>query len=540
MEENMNARRILAVSIGVACFLVCVITVALSSIYISSRVGALVNYMEELRSKISKLVDKDKAVTSTTALCEPLPPDFFPAFNSTHLKDLNKISASTEDLCLQLLETWNAKQEVFRRALEQRQFTASIAHDIRNPVHGVLGIVSMMQSDIELHKDKLPLLGETLTHMSNLLNDMVDLSKIQGGKATHDAKEFDAYDTLHEIVTLYQSKIASTGGTLSCSDHTNELPLAYSDPVHVQRILSNFVSNASKYAPGAPVLLTAIAATRQQVQSRSFLPRLHLNSKLSDDAPYWAENGSLEDDHYIVFACLDEGQGIPHSKLDRVFDAYQQARSSDKYQGSGLGLAIVKGLAMEMGGGVGVQSEERRGSLFWLVVPSTSRTARGRPPLVESSLSEFSQSAKPFNKCHILIVDDTNLNLMLLNHFLTKLHVTSDMASSAADGLVLLQENPKKYSMIISDFDMPGMTGGQFCQEIRKDHRLCHIPFICVSGSQITSKEEEIYQIDESMMKPFSAKKLQEIIARHLNGPSKWILLCDSTDGTRDLSEVSL
>ena len=109
----------------------------------------------------------------------------------------------------------------------------------------MLGIVSMMQSNIEVHRDKLPLLADTLNHMSILLNDMVDLSKIQGGKVTLIKKSFDVWNTLDEIVSLYRDGVASNGGSLVCMDQTN-LPLAYSDPVHVQRILTNFVSNATR------------------------------------------------------------------------------------------------------------------------------------------------------------------------------------------------------------------------------------------------------------------------------------------------------
>lgn len=142
MADSMNQRLILAIVIGVGGLLACAIVASLAALYLSMRVQALVNYMEKLRSKISTLVKDSLHGSSTTNnLCEPLPADFFPVFGTTGLKELNKISAATKDLCSQLLETWNAHQEVFRRALEQRQFTASIAHDIRNPLHGVLGIV---------------------------------------------------------------------------------------------------------------------------------------------------------------------------------------------------------------------------------------------------------------------------------------------------------------------------------------------------------------------------------------------------------------
>ena len=97
--------------------------------------------------------------------------------------------------------------------------------------------------------------------------------------------------------------------------------------------------------------------------------QFNLNDK--EEAPYWTKTDILGHEQYIVLACLDKGRGIPSSKIDQVFDAYQQTRASDRYQGAGLGLAITKGLAVELGGGIGVQSREGCGSLFWLVVPSS-------------------------------------------------------------------------------------------------------------------------------------------------------------------------
>jgi two-component system, sensor histidine kinase len=526
MAENRKQSFVIVIIIGVGGLLACGAVASITAVFLSVRVKALVNFMEKLRSKLSNLVDEEIARVNSTALfCKPLPADFFPDFGTTPLKDVNEIIAATNDLCSQLLKTWNTKQEAFKQALEQRQFTASIAHDIRNPLHGVLGIVSMMQSNVEAHKDKLPLLADTLQHMAILLNDMVDLSKIQGGKVAHVLKRFDAWNSLEEVVSLYRDTVESSRGTLSCMERT-PLPAVYSDPVHVQRIMTNFVSNASKYAAGCDVVLKAVVATRRQVRSLAFLH--DLGCHFSDDAPCWAENGILEDDEYIVLACLDKGRGIPPCKLDKIFDAYQQTRDSDRCRGAGLGLAIVKGLAVEMGGGVGVQSQVGSGSLFWLVVtctPTEVASEQALPPPKEKSLEKINPEmlANPpapqpglHLTGHVLVVDDTNLNLMLLKHFLAKLGIKAEASTSAMDGLNKLREDPNKFSLILSDFNMPEMTGGEMCLEVRKDQRLCHLPFICTSGNLLTEGEKEKYKIDDTMMKPFTLDQLRETIRPYI------------------------
>ncbi|CAB9497988.1 sensor kinase/phosphatase LuxQ [Seminavis robusta] len=590
LEDERDLRLIVVLLIGVGGLFVAASVAGCTAAYLSMRIQALVDFMEKLRSLISEMADKEMSRSSTENLTQPLPADFFPVFETTRLNDLNHIRDATKDLCAQLLETWNNKQEVFRQALEQRQFTASIAHDIRNPLHGVLGIVGMMQSNIEEHKDKLPLLAETLKHMGILLNDMVDLSKIQGGKVTNVKKKFDVWASLQEVNTLYQDKVESGGGKLSCADRFS-LPEAYSDPVHVQRILTNYVSNASKYAAGCEIMLKAMLVTREQVQSLSFLDQF--DSYFGAEASHWAKCGTLEDDQYIVLACLDRGRGIPYSKLPTVFDAYSQTRDDDRSRGAGLGLAIVKGLAVEMGGGVGVYSEADRGSLFWMVVtcdqnppppplPSppalfplfsldqqSEKSCLSTPILPLDQKSDvkplfslvdkksevkplFSLDALPPKKDpgfdvdapskdlpsssvdtddvedtnYVLVVDDTKLNLMLLKHFLTKLNIKAETVMSGMEGLDKLRQDPKKFSLILSDFNMPEMSGGEMCLEVRNDHRLCNLPFICSSGNVITKDEMETYQMDETLMKPFTAEKLKETIGPFMGHISKWSPSC--------------
>ena len=550
LQHRVNLRLITQIGIGVGGLLLLAVVASITAAYLSLRIQALVNFMELLRGQISTLVDRDSSRRSstTTNLCKPLPKDFFPVFETTSLVDLNKIRDATEHLCCQLLETWNNKQEVFRRALEQRHFTASIAHDIRNPLHGVLGIVSMMQSDVEAHKDKLPLLADTLGHMAILLNDMVDLSKIQGGKVTHIKKRFDVWDVLQEILTLYKSTVVSGGGTLSCMDKPPVSLFAYSDPIHVKRIMTNFVSNASKYATGCPITLNAIRATKDQVQNLSFLKQL--DSRFGDSAPTWSRNAILDDDQYIVLTCHDKGRGIPSTKLHTVFDAYQQTHTSDRYQGAGLGLAIVKGLAVELGGGVGVQSQVNSGSLFWLAIPCSPSQFSSVPllppspieainnsetitPIVDTATTvTVAPSISSLEGCNVLVIDDTNLNLMLLKHFLTRLKMKPETSTTATDGLKKLRQDPKKFSLILSDFHMPEMSGGEMCLEVRNDPQTSHLPFICTSGNHLTDEEKTMYQIDDTLMKPFTIDQLKEVIIRYIHRPSTWSSF-DSSKGPK-------
>lgn len=542
MAETMQFRLIVVILIGVFGLLIASGVAALAAGYLSRRIQELVKYMENLRSQIKNL-NKDRDAKSTATLCETLPPDFFPEFGTTRLKDINKIHDATRDLCDQLQDTWNTKQDVFRQALEQRQFTASIAHDIRNPLHGVLGIVSMMQSSLEENRDKLPLLADTLNDMSILLNDMVDLSKIQGGKVTHVSKKFEAWDILQEIRILYEGPIVSAGGSLSC-EKSCELPPAFSDPVHVKRIMTNFVSNASKYASSCQIALKATVANREEVESLEFINQLDCD--FSTDTPHWAENANMKQGQYIVLACHDKGRGIPPEKLDKVFEAYQQTQASDRCRGAGLGLAIVKGLAVEMGGGIGVLSQVGNGSLFWLVIKCknkksiTNSKSKTENPAMHAlsawSTSSYTSSTQASsNECcpaglesnknnvsHVLVVDDTKLNLTLLQHFLTKLGITSDTADNAIEGLRILREDPEKFSLIISDFHMPKMTGGEMCLEVRKDERLCHLPFILSSGNLLSKDEKNQYSIDDALMKPFTIERLKEVIVPYIHRPSKW------------------
>lgn len=521
LEDDMDDRLVLAVALGVTGLFLCAVIAGFTAIYLSRNIESFVAFMEALRSKISSLVDKDREHGHSTAdLCEPLPPKFFPEFHETKLTDLNKVGSATKDLCQQLFETWNAKQDVFRHALEQRQFTASIAHDIRNPLHGVLGIISLMRTDLDANKDKLPLLEDTAGHMSHLLNDMVDLSKIQGGKVTHVMDTFDPWDTLDKVYSLYKDSVAASGGSLSCGSHSS-IPLVYSDEIHVQRIVTNFVSNATKYAAGSDILLMAMEATPAQVENLAFLDQI--DSGFAGKAHHWANNAKLDKNEYVVLACLDHGRGISRSKLSTVFEAYQQAKASDRYEGTGLGLAIVEGLAIEMGGGVGVQSLEGAGSLFWVVLPASRDVPPKRKPTASSSGHASAVTTIDRRRpSRVLVVDDVNLNLMLLQKFLSRLDVESEAFQSPADALAALQADPENFDLVLSDFNMPDMSGGELCLALRADPHLHHLPFIVTSGSLMEMNVLETYQMDGALMKPFTIEQVQDVLEAYLHRLSKW------------------
>jgi CheY-like chemotaxis protein len=391
-----------------------------------------------------------------------------------------------------------------------------------------------MQTDFEANKDKLPLLEDTADHMSHLLNDMVDLSKIQGGKTPHVLDTFNPWDVLDHVYALYKDSVAAGGGSLTCVGRT-PMPLLYADQDHVQRIMTNFVTNATKYATGSEIMLTAIKATSAEVENLAFLDEI--DSGFDDKAHYWTKNAELDKNEYVVLVCHDRGDGIKSTKLGRVFEAYQQAEPSDRFVGAGLGLAIVEGLAIKMGGGVGVQSLEGSGSVFWVVVPANRdappKTQSISPPSGNETIMADFDSSRP---CRVLVVDDMKLNLMLLQRFLGRLNIESEAHQFPDKALSALKADPEKFDLIFSDFNMPEMDGGQLCLAVRADSRLSHLPFIVTSGSLLGRKLLDRYQMDGTLTKPFTIEQVQGVLETYLHRHSKWCTVPKSPTVNRTLS----
>ena len=409
-------------------------------------------------------------------------------------EELTRNAAHLEDLAEEARLSANQAEEATR---SKTDFLATMSHEIRTPMNGILGMaqILLMRETTEEERQQsartIMNAGQTLL---TLLNDILDLSKVEAGKLKLEHSEFSAVDLLRETVQLFaeparaKSLKLRTGLPMTASMHYR------SDPTRLRQMLSNLIGNAIKFTPRGEVF-----ATVQEVRSEG--------------------NQAV-----LEFSVIDTGIGIEHDKLDLLFRPFSQVDSSTtrEFGGTGLGLSIVRRLAGLMGGEAGVSSKPGQGSRFWFRVRAEkldeqeSALAKAQSADTEnldpSKLPRFTGS--------ILLAEDHQLNRQLIKVILDKFGLT---ATTAEDGLqaVELATSGETYDLILMDLRMPNMDGFEATRQIRawqKKHGHPTPPIIAVTANVFEDDKRRSLEagMNGFLAKPIILKDMADTLARWL------------------------
>lgn len=235
----------------------------------------------------------------------------------------------------------NAKIEAENANIAKSQFISNISHEIRTPMNAILGMSHILMNDNLSNEQKnyLSKINKAGTHLSALIDNVLDLSKIDSGKIEIENISFDVKSILNDVYDITENKVASSGLGLKI-DIDNSIPRLFGDPLRIKQVLLNYVSNAVKFTAKGDVILMVELLNRSDNQAQ------------------------------IKFSVQDNGIGLTLAEQEKIFDSFQQADASTtrKYGGTGLGLTISKHIGELMGGSVGVESEPGKGSTFWLIL----------------------------------------------------------------------------------------------------------------------------------------------------------------------------
>lgn len=383
---------------------------------------------------------------------------------------------------LMYMEQIKAKEQSEELAKTKERFFSNMSHEIRTPLNAISGFAHLLSKEKLPAKqhEKIDIIHKSSLHLTEIINQILDLTKLQHDKMPVEEIPFSFREEMNLVGAILSQSAEKSGINFSMVLEENIPPVLKGDPLKIKQILLNLGSNAIKFTDKGKVQINiqGILVDEKKVQLR--------------------------------IKVIDDGIGIPKNKLDSIFTEFEQAENSTqrKYGGTGLGLAITKNLIALLKGELSVRSNENKGTTFTVNLPV----------LVGSEMDVVLEESPSFDDLvgkNVLIVDDEPFNRKLLA---TLLHQNNIFTDEAENGLVAIEKiKSDKFDWVFMDLRMPEMDGIEATKYIRRelkvDQERLFIVALTANTHLLSEKEQKEIGFNGCMQKPFTEKKLLQLVA---------------------------
>ena len=393
------------------------------------------------------------------------------------------------------IELLKAKDSAIEASHAKSQFLANMSHEIRTPMNGIIGFASILEKtrlDDE-QKEHLKTIKSSAFHLLEIINDILDISRIEAGKFKLENEAFDIGESLVKTCEMFMAASKAKGLGLKTIVSAGINYKVVGDALRIRQMLANLINNSIKFTKQGNIEVRADELDRNETRA------------------------------IILLSVSDTGIGIPEDKLGIIFESFFQIDGSytKKYQGTGLGLAIVKSIAESMGGAVKVTSAINKGSRFEISIPFKIAGLKRENAIITDN--ELQNIKCEFSKLKALIVEDDEISRKLALYLINKIGFSSKTADNGKNAIEIIEK--EKFDIILMDIQLPemdGLTAIKIIKERAKREENFSVPIIAVTAYALNSEREKFLDAgaDEYISKPIREEEFSSKISAIINKTS--------------------
>jgi hypothetical protein len=383
-------------------------------------------------------------------------------------------------------ELTKAKENAEKASLAKAQFLSTITHELRTPLYAVTGLTHLLleESPTENQKEHLNSLKFSGEYLLSLINNILDLNKLEANKAEVLDASFDLKKRISDVLVALKNS-ADDKNTKIHLDYDTSIPAELKgDPLKISQILINLIGNSIKFTDNGDIWIK--------------ISQHHSEDKFV----------------YLDFKIEDNGEGITKEKQSAIFENFTQGSTqiNRKFGGTGLGLSIVKNLLTLLGSEITLESELGKGSTFYFRLKFEAKESK--TPTATSSSKDIKPQEDLLAGKHILIVEDNKINQMITKKILEKQKVKCEVADDGSIAIEKIKEN--NYDLILMDIHMPGISGIEATKEIRKFNT--EILIIALTAVTLDNNLDEFFLngFNEIIPKPYKTEEFFSKINKQL------------------------